>query len=259
MKKIFWSYSVTIFIIFSALITLLQMKEFQRIDLTFSILLSTILAIVGGGLGAIVVSLVRKKDEEIKQYQIPNEPETKGIFKFVFLGEKLQFKNTVPLETAVERLKHDIIEIPFPFLSRSFRGNGVIGKVSVNRVKLVYVTADMRRNSFNPIFIGKFQQDGSGSVLSGVYRLHRFITALTCIWFCGLAIGSTIAMTILIVDSKSHSLATPVWIIALLFIVFPLLMGAGGLGLVTFGKRVARANMQHLTEAIEKSMGMPRP
>lgn len=112
----------------------------------------------------------------------------------------------------------------------------------------------------NPIFIGKFHQDGSGLVLLGIYRLHRLVMAFLCLWFGGLAICSTFAVTKLIVDSKSHSLPTPiVWIGALLFIVFPLLMGVGGLGGVAFGKRVARANMQHLTEAIEKSIGRPRP
>jgi hypothetical protein len=59
----------------------------------------------------------------------------------------------------------------------------------------------------------------------------------------------------LVVDSKGKFFTTPAWIGALLFIIFPLLMGAGGLGLVAFGKRVACASLHHLTEAIKRSIG----
>jgi hypothetical protein len=156
------------------------------------------------------------------------------------------------LEAAAERLKLAIVETPF--LLWAFSETTVIGGISLDRVKLIYVTAGMI-NSFNPIFVGRFQRDGSGSVLSGVYRLHRLVTAILCVWFAGLAIGSTLAVTMLIVDSKGRFFTTPAWIGALLFIIFPFLMGAGGLGLVAFGKRVARASLYHLTQAIEKSIG----
>ncbi len=252
MRKIFWSFAVTIFIAFFALVTCYQLKEFQRIDFKFSIPFSMMLAVVGGGIAAIAVTSFRKKDEEIATYQSPGEPETKGILKFAFVGEKLQFKSEVPTEIAVVKLKKEIVETPFLFWT--FPENAVIGKVSLNRVKLIYATAGMR-NSFNPIFVGKFQQNGSGSVLCGTYRMHRFVTVFLCVWFGGLAGGSTIAVTTLILDSKGKFFSTPAWIGALLFIVFPLLMGAGGLGLVAFGKRVARASLHHLTETIEKSIG----
>jgi hypothetical protein len=96
MKKTFWSFAVTIFIVFFLLVTLYQVKEFQRVDLKYSMPFSLMLAVIGGGIAAITVTSFRKKDKEIAAFQSPKDPETKGILKFVFVGKNWNLRASFP-------------------------------------------------------------------------------------------------------------------------------------------------------------------
>jgi hypothetical protein len=108
------------------------------------------------------------------------------------------------------------------------------------------------RNSFNPIFIGKFKSTPRGSELSGTYRLSRFVTLFLCAWFGGLAAASLIATSIIFMDQGLNTFRSTAGLFLLIFIGVAVLLSASGVGLVAFGKRIARASLFNMTEVIKR-------
>ncbi len=250
-KKIFLQYFSAIFGALITLVSLGQYLEFGRFDLFFSLPFSIGISLFGGAIGAVFVSFIRKTEKDIEKYQRPNEAETTGVFNFIFGAESLKFASPYPPDLAASKLRQQITETPFLFFPVC--EDSLIGKVKVKGVKLQWVMRGMR-NSFNPIFKGNFRSTPSGSELIGTYRLSRFVTLFLCVWFGGLAAASLIATAVIFMDQGVNTFHSVAGIFILVFVGFAALMGASGIGLVAFGKRIARASLSNMTEVIKRSI-----
>ncbi|OPY67798.1 MAG: hypothetical protein A4E57_02117 [Syntrophorhabdaceae bacterium PtaU1.Bin034] len=191
--------------------------------------------------------------KEFRTYLKADEPETRGLLTFLFIGRKATFKSPYPAKIAASKLKARIIESPL-FFRQFLSEDAMLGKASVDRVRLVWLRRGVR-NSFNPIFIGRFKDAQTGSELEGVYRLPRTITGFTCLWFSGIFLGTILFLTVVFSDGGLKALRFPLVLGPLLFVLFAGLMIAGGIGLVAFAKRVAKDSFRNMSEAISKSIG----
>jgi len=108
------------------------------------------------------------------------------------------------------------------------------------------------RNSFNPVFKGNFRSTPSGSELIGTYRLSRFATLFLCVWFWGVAAASVIATAVIFMNQALDMFNSVAGIFLLGFIGFATLLGASGIGLIAFGKRIARASLSNMTKVIKR-------
>ena len=250
-KKIFLQYFSAIFGALIALVSLGQYLEFRRFDLSFSLPFSTGLSMVGATIGAVFVSLIRMTEKNIKKYQQPNETETNGVFKFIFGSESLRFSSPYPPELAASKLRQQITETPFLFFPVC--EDSLIGKVKAKNVKLQWVMQG-KRNSFNPLFKGNFRSTPGGSELIGTYRLSRVIVLFLCVWFGGLTAGSIIATSVIFLEQGLKTFNSVAGIFLLVFIGFAVLLGASGIGLIAFGRRIARASLFNMTEVIKRSI-----
>ncbi len=250
-KNIFLQYFSAIFGAFITLVSLGQYLEFGRLDLFFSLPFSLGISLLGGTFGAIFVSSIRKTEKDIEKYQRTKETGTTGVFKFIFGAESLKFASPYSPELAASKLKQQITETPFLFFPVC--EDSLIGKVKGKSVKLQWVMRGMR-NSFNPIFKGNFRSTPSGSELIGTYRLSRFVTLFLCVWFGGLAAASFIATSVIFINQGVNTFHSAAGIFILVFVGFAILMGASGIGLVEFGKKIARASLFNMTEVIKNSI-----
>lgn len=250
-KRIFLQYFSAILGAFISLVSLGQYLEFGRFDFSFSLPFSLGISLLGGTIGAGFVSFIRKTEKDIEKYQRPNEGETTGVFKFIFGAELLKFTSPYPPELAASKLRKQITETPFLFFPVC--EDSLIGKVKVKGVKLQWVMRGMR-NSFNPIFKGNFRSTPNGSELIGTYRLSKFVTIFLCVWFGGLAAASLITTSVIFMDQGLNTFHSVAGIFILVFVGFAVLMGASGMGLVAFGKQIARASLFHMTEVIKRSI-----
>ena len=251
-KKIFLQYFSAIFGASIALVSLGQYLDFGRFDLSFSLPFSIGISLLGGTIGAFFISFFRKTEKDIEKYQLPNEAETAGVFKFIFGAESLKFSSPYSPELAASKLSQQITETPILFFPVC--EDSLIGKVKVKGVKLQWVMRGMR-NSFNPIFKGNFRSTPTGSELIGTYRLSRFVTLFLCVWFGGLAAASLIATSLIFMEQGVKTFHSVAGIFILVYVGFAVLMGASGIGLVAFGKRIARASLFNMTEVIKRSIG----
>ncbi|MDA8433727.1 MAG: hypothetical protein M0Z60_12315 [Nitrospiraceae bacterium] len=250
-KKIFLQYFSAIFAVLITLVSLGQYFEFGRFDPSFSLPFTIGLSLLGGTIGAVFVSSIRKTEKDIEKYQRPNEAETTGVFKFIFGAESLKFSSPYPPELASSKLRQQITETPFLFFPVC--EDSLIGKVKEKDVKLQWARQG-RRNSFNPIFKGEFKSTPSGSELIGTFRMSRFISLLSCVWFGGLAAASLIATSVIFMDKGLKTFQSAAGIFLLVYVGFAVLLGASGIGLIAFGKRIARASLFKMTEVIKKSI-----
>jgi len=250
-KRIFLRFFALFLLSIGALVSLYQYHDRGQLAFSFTIGFSLVLAFLGATLATVFLVMVNRMDRQFHQYQPPHESETTGIREFVFAGERLRFDSPHPPDMAIAKLRENIVEAPILWLDYSV--DAVVGRVRVNKVKLAWSRSGMR-NSFNPIFVGTFSHCGAGSTLEGVYRLPFLVTAILCVWFGGL-----IAITIMavVVVSKASGWAILTWPAARvtgLFVLAGLVMGAGGVGLVAFGRRISRASLAQMSEVIRKSI-----
>ena len=94
-------------------------------------------------------------------------------------------------------------------------------------------------NSFPPIFVGSFRAEGNRTILSGVFRLGRFVQVFMSIWF-GIIVLWVLIASVAVIAMPS----------AWFFPLFGILMFALGVGLVKIGKRRSHNDKKWLTENI---------
>jgi hypothetical protein len=190
---------------------------------------------------------------KLHQFLETSGPETAGIIQFIFGRQHLNFVSQYNPKEAAQRLKQNTVEAPF-FFCWWWQEDALIGTVTEEKVRLLWVMGQTR-NSFNPIFTGRFKSTNGGSILEGSYSIHWFVKIFLCLWFGGLAAGVSIATIVVLkghgfkVFSSAHGIGL------LIFLVFAGLMAAGGIGLVAFGKRISAESLKAVTERIETSLG----
>jgi hypothetical protein len=88
---------------------------------------------------------------------------------------KYEFNYEVAPEQAAARLKRSVNA-----------GDNIIGKVSIDAVKLRRRLPFWFRNSFDPIFVGSFSNTDQGAILEGRFRAH-WLTCIFMVAFIGIS------------------------------------------------------------------------
>jgi len=135
-----------------------------------------------------------------------------------------------------------------------FHSTQVVGRVTPSslrlRVRIGY------KNSFQSVLIAKLSQESRGTAISGDIRMYWFVRVFLLLWFSGvILIGGTI-FVVTARDLLVGAAATgPRWSGLLL----PWIMLSGGLGVVWFGRHLARTEGDLLTAFLRKTLdAVPR-
>ncbi len=194
--------------------------------------------------------------QKFHKYLETEEKETKGIIQFIFGRQHLKFVSQYPPEEAALRLKNNVVEAPLLFCWW-WPEDTLMGKVSEKRVKLMWVMGKTK-NSFNPIFTGRFTNRIGGSTLDGFYSISWVTKIFLCFWFGGIGFASLIVLIIFLRNQWFNTFSSvdgiEFAIFLFLFLLFAGLIALGGLGLVAFGKRIADDSQRLLIEKIENSI-----
>ncbi|UNK41367.1 hypothetical protein MNO14_10280 [Luteimonas sp. S4-F44] len=154
-----------------------------------------------------------------------------------------RFASACPPEVAVARLAAGVRRrgILPP------REEVMIGRVTERRVVLER-HVPRTRNAFEPVFVGRFQPAGTGSVLAGSFAMHWSVRAFLTFWF-GFAVvwtGAVIAQGI--AGTSRAWLLLPVGVV----------LGLIGAGLVAFGRSLAQTDIAWLSGRIAAALDSPR-
>lgn len=142
-----------------------------------------------------------------------------------------------------ERLAAEIDSDGILTLGGAFGSKRVIGSVDDAGFRL-HVRIGYR-NSFQTFLTGKFVEDAYGTSVQMRSGMHPFVTAFMCVWMTGAilgGVGATIASMCEIL-TKGSFVALP---LAGLPVLFPLF----GVGLVSFGRWLARDEENELAQFV---------
>jgi hypothetical protein len=106
--------------------------------------------------------------------------------RFPFTSEEMIFETALPVEEVVRRLRERTISRYALFRSRA--EYPVAGSVRVDSCVLFARPPMFVHNSFTRVLALRFEQNASGTVLRGAFRLERFAAIFMIVWFGGLAL-----------------------------------------------------------------------
>ncbi|SDJ81755.1 hypothetical protein SAMN04488540_1142 [Ferrimonas sediminum] len=161
----------------------------------------------------------------------------KKITEFLYGSEEFEFVFDVPIEIAIERLKKGVST------TSRLTSEGMVGNVSSDIVKIQRVIP-MVQNSFKPFLVGSFSSDGNKTVLSGVFRFHRFVQAFMTFWFGFIVLWVTMA-SVAVAAKPTEAWSFP---------IFGFLMLCFGVGLVKLGKWFSRNDKEWLKDNISNAI-----
>lgn len=151
-----------------------------------------------------------------------------------------EFVSAYGLSESVERLTAATKRSVFSSLGET----SAVGKVSESEVRLQRVIP-MIRNSFKPFFVGRFEVRDGVTVLAGRFTLTQSVKIFMTVWFGALLL---IGGEILVSRVEARWSAPP-------FVMFlPVLMVAGGVLLLAFGKWLSRNDVVWLSSVFERAL-----
>ena len=157
------------------------------------------------------------------------------FFNLIYGSEAFEWAFDVSIEQAIERLQTKVSKTSFSRLTNQ----GMVGTVGKESTKIQRVIP-MVGNSFKPFLVGSFTSENGKTILSGVFRFHRFVQAFMTFWF------GFIILWVLMASVAIMSKPAEAWF----FPLFGILMFVFGVGLVTLGKWFARNDKRWLKESI---------
>jgi hypothetical protein len=158
----------------------------------------------------------------------------------IYGSTSVEWESAYGLEESVSRLRAATKRSVFSALAES----AAVGTVTESRVKLQRVIP-MVRNSFKPFLIGQFVKRGEHVFLVGRFTMLGFVKVFMTVWF-GFLVAFGVAAPFAQTASKSATLA----------LVFgPITMCCFGVGLVWFGKWLARNDAAWLADVVKRAIG----
>jgi hypothetical protein len=154
----------------------------------------------------------------------------------------VEWESAYGLEESVARLRAVTKKSAFSVLAEP----AAVGTVTQAKVKLQRVLP-MVRNSFKPFLIGQFVARGERVFLVGRFTMLGVVKIFMSFWFGCLGIFTIVA----IVQAPFHPSAKS-GNVAL--VLGPLAMGAFGVGLVGFGKWLARKDAEWLRAVVQQAI-----
>ena len=152
----------------------------------------------------------------------------------------VEWESAYGLEESVSRLRAATKRSVFSALAEP----AAVGTVTESRVKLQRVIP-MFRNSFKPFLIGQFVKRGEQVFLVGRLTMHGFVKVFMTVWF-GFLVVFGLAAPFAQTPSRSASFA---------FVFAPIAMCGFGVGLVWFGKWLARNDAAWLADVVKRAIG----
>ncbi|MFC1751423.1 hypothetical protein ACFL2V_21835 [Pseudomonadota bacterium] len=163
----------------------------------------------------------------------------KRIIQLIYHSEPFEMSFDLPLKKAVDRLHSKVGRTAFSCLL----SQGMVGSVSEEKVHVQRVIP-MVQNSFKPVFVGSFRQEGDKTVLSGVLRFSRFNQVSMSIWFGFIILWILISLVFVALKPAD----------AWFFPLGGILMFALGVGLVKVCKWFSRNDKDWLYENIGRAI-----
>jgi hypothetical protein len=152
----------------------------------------------------------------------------------------VEWESAYGLEESVSRLRAATKRSVFSALAEP----AAVGTVTESRVKLQRVIP-MVRNSFKPFLVGQFVKRGEHVFLVGRFTMLGFVKVFMTVWF-GFLFVFGVAAPFAQTTSKSFTLA---------FVFGPITMCGFGVGLVWFGKWLARNDAAWLADVVYRAIG----
>jgi hypothetical protein len=124
----------------------------------------------------------------------------------------------------------------------------VVAKVHGDRFRLFAQGPKYVQNSFVPLFYGRVEATTEGARVIGRFRMHLFVRVFMGVWFGGLTIMAIVIPAVALFGTASAG--RPPFIL----IIGPLLMILFGIGLLSFGRWVAREQVASIHEFLRTDL-----
>jgi hypothetical protein len=152
----------------------------------------------------------------------------------------VEWESAFGLEESVSRLRAATKRSVFSALAEP----AAVGTVTESRVKLQRVIP-MFRNSFKPFLVGQFVKRGEQVFLVGRFTMDGFVKVFMTVWF-GFLVVFGVAAPFAQTASRSGSFV---------FVFAPITMCGFGVGLVWFGRWLARNDAAWLADVVKRAIG----
>jgi hypothetical protein len=162
------------------------------------------------------------------------------FLNLIYGSNSVEWESAFGIEESVLRLRAATKRSAFSALAET----AAVGSVSESRVKLQRVIP-MFHNSFKPFLMGKFVKRGDRVFFVGRFTLLGFVKVFMTVWF-GFLVISALAALLAQTAPKSGSFA---------FAFGALIMCGFGVGLVCFGKWLARNDAAWLEDVVKRAIG----
>jgi hypothetical protein len=164
----------------------------------------------------------------------------RGFVNLIYGSISVEWESAFGLEESVSRLRAATKRSVFSALAEP----AAVGTVTESRVKLQRVIP-MFRNSFKPFLVGQFVKRGEHVFLVGRFTMDGFVKVFMTVWF-GFLVVFGVAAPFAQTASRSGSFA---------FVFAPIIMCGFGVGLVWFGKWLARNDAAWLADVVKRAIG----
>jgi hypothetical protein len=165
------------------------------------------------------------------------------LYEFLYGSTPTEFKSACDLKASVERLRAATKRSAFSALAQA----AAVGPVKENRVRLQRVIP-MVHNSFKPFFFGRFETRLDGVYLVGKFSLLPLVKVFMTFW-----LGTTVVMGV-VIGAGAQSQGGSLWGMLGCFG-----MTAFGVGLIAFGKWLARNDVEWLSNVIRMALQPAEP
>jgi len=174
----------------------------------------------------------------------------KRLYTMIFGSHPASYPAIGSPADAAERLSMHVQQSVF----RTMFTEAIVGKVTVDKVVLSRYRPWIR-NSFNPVFRGRFVFLDGRTMLTGVFGLHKFVKIFMSVWFGFLLVFSVLAITMGIKESLRQGIS--IWVGILsghTMCAVATVLGLLGCGLVWFGRRISRSDIEYISNSIQEAI-----
>ena len=148
-----------------------------------------------------------------------------------------------PRETE-RRIKDETSRFVNPFLM----SQRLVGRIKDHSIE-IGLHRPIASNAFVPIFVGLIKLSDGQTIVTGVFRVHKFTRIFMVVWFGFLAFwsvfGIPVGLIMLIAGEPDGAL----------FVFVPIVMFIGGIGLVKFGAMIGEKDQAIIKSKIIETVG----
>jgi len=164
------------------------------------------------------------------------------LLKFLFGTQTLSFNTKYTIDEATDKLNDNLSHI-----WENLDTTCAMGKAKKNKVRIYWYKA-YTRNSFRPIFKGKFKTVEGKTILEGKLSLPLIIKLILIIWFTFL-ISINLFINFQMITSKPINFSN-----VLIFNFFTFIMFIGAYTLVYIGAKSSKNSLKEISKFIRTNI-----